>query len=79
MLRGLRITLLAAVLIPLFLLRRPFDRKAGPVLLRRFLQSAGAGFVKLGQILGHPLRSDFGPPIQKNCRSCSIRCHHSVP
>ena len=51
MLRGLRITLLAAVLIPLFLLRRPFDRKAGPVLLRRFLQSAGAGFVKLGQIL----------------------------
>jgi ubiquinone biosynthesis protein len=51
MLRGLRISLLAAWLIPQFLLRRPFDRNAGPALLRRFLQSAGAGFVKLGQLL----------------------------
>ncbi len=51
MLRGLRISFLAATLIPLYLIRRPFDRKTGPVLLRRFLQSAGAGFVKLGQIL----------------------------
>jgi ubiquinone biosynthesis protein len=51
MLRGLRISLLAVWLIPQFLVRRPFDRKAGPALLRRFLQSAGAGFVKLGQLL----------------------------
>lgn len=51
MLRGLRISFLAATLIPLYLVRRPFDRNAGPLLLRRFLQSAGAGFVKLGQIL----------------------------
>lgn len=51
MLRGLRTSLLAAWLFPQFLLRRPFDRNAGPVLLRRFLQSSGAGFVKLGQLL----------------------------
>ncbi len=51
MLRCLRISLLAAWLVPLFLLRRPFDRNVGPVLLRRFLQSAGGSFVKLGQLL----------------------------
>jgi ubiquinone biosynthesis protein len=36
---------------PAFLLRRLFDRNAGPILLRQFLQSCGACFVKGGQVL----------------------------
>jgi len=42
-----------------FVLRRPFDRDAGPDLLRRYLESCGAGFVKLGQLLA--MRYDLLP------------------
>src|SRR5450432_759198 len=49
--RCLRILFLASVFVPAFLLRRLFDRNAGPVLLRQFLQSCGACFVKAGQVL----------------------------
>lgn len=49
--RGIQILSLAAVFLPAYLLLRLFDRNAGPVLLRQFLQSCGACFVKAGQVL----------------------------
>jgi len=49
--RAVRILSLVLFFIPAFLLRRLFDRNAGPVLLRQFLQSCGACFVKGGQVL----------------------------
>jgi ubiquinone biosynthesis protein len=57
--RCFRILSLACVFVLAFLLRRPFDRNAGPVLLRQFLQSCGACFVKAGQILA--TRYDLAP------------------
>jgi ubiquinone biosynthesis protein len=49
--RAVWILSLALFFIPAFLLRRLFDRNAGPILLRQFLQSCGACFVKGGQLL----------------------------
>ncbi|MGO9766913.1 MAG: ABC1 kinase family protein [Myxococcaceae bacterium] len=42
-----------------FVFRRPFDRDAGPELLRRYLEACGGGFVKLGQLLA--MRYDLLP------------------
>lgn len=42
-----------------FACRRPFDRNAGPELLRRYLEACGGGFVKLGQLLA--MRYDLLP------------------
>src|SRR5208283_5864461 len=42
-----------------FAVRRPFDPKVGPDILRHHLESCGAGFVKLGQLLA--MRYDLLP------------------
>lgn len=49
--RVLWVTILGTAFAAAFAVRRWFDRHAGPVLLRQFLQSAGACFVKAGQVL----------------------------
>lgn len=57
--RTIRIAGLTLFFIPAFTLHKLFARQAGPRLLRWYLQSCGAGFVKLGQILA--MRYDLLP------------------
>jgi ubiquinone biosynthesis protein len=49
--RAVRVLFLVTLFVPAYLLRRLWDRRAGPVLLRQFFQSCGGCFVKAGQVL----------------------------
>ncbi|HXX30840.1 MAG TPA: AarF/UbiB family protein [Myxococcaceae bacterium] len=57
--RSLWLTLTSIRFLLELAIRRPFDRKVGPDLLRRYLEACGAGFVKLGQLLA--MRYDLLP------------------
>ena len=65
LLRLARLGVLTAIFLPVFLLARfrflPWLGGRGPVLLRWYLETSGAGFVKIGQILA--MRYDLLSPV----------------